>query len=435
MSNSLIAQDLIDDGKKSFEAGDYRAAIHQFSKALLVDSKNKEALDYLRQMGLSGGVYGNAKTQLEQISDLGQEVNGYRGQVADLEEANKAKAEEARQLQEAIDATEKALQEKEAEARSARVEAEEIKKTADMRVEESVKKAEDAQARAEFKQQEAIRLHTDLYDLKNRLVTTQNELKEKASQWTSAEEQMQKQLEQTVKIHDEEKLKNQRDQLALEKELEKLRHDSLEMELQAKRDLEEMHKLLFEKSREAEYSHDRLILANYKLANTEQVVAAKEEQVLEFQEALARMQARVKFLEKKVIVQKAEAVNAAAKAQAAGATTVDFLKRQDKQIAELKEELLGARGDLVNLRAAKAEEEAAAVSGLRRQLAEVSDKLNNTQSEYDRKSEDYKILEERLQGLQERLGVVEKLLQSRDEQIKDMEQRLTEDILKMDQPR
>ena len=60
----MAAQYLTDLGKSYYDAGQEDEAVHEFSKALLVDPHNIEAISYLHKMGFNQGLYPGLKTGL-----------------------------------------------------------------------------------------------------------------------------------------------------------------------------------------------------------------------------------------------------------------------------------------------------------------------------------------------------------------------------------
>lgn len=76
---------LIDLGKKYHEAGDAQEAVHEFSKALLIDPNNAEAKKYLAEYGLSEGLYKPAKLKNSERISLGDQVNGFTQKISELE--------------------------------------------------------------------------------------------------------------------------------------------------------------------------------------------------------------------------------------------------------------------------------------------------------------------------------------------------------------
>ncbi len=75
---------LTEIGINHLEKGEYEAAAHEFSKALMLDPGNVQAKMKLNEMGISHGLYAGAQTRSSQMVDLSQHVIQYKQQVARL---------------------------------------------------------------------------------------------------------------------------------------------------------------------------------------------------------------------------------------------------------------------------------------------------------------------------------------------------------------
>lgn len=430
-AEGLITADLLEKAKAYYDKGEYTQAVHEFSRVLLVDPYNKEAKVYLNQLGLSEGLYGRQTPPLQQVTEMGQEIVGYQGQVTALAEESARQSQRSQQLQGELGNIEAALQEKFAEADQIRQEAAETKRMAAEQVAQSEKVALDMRAKANFKEKEVVRLHTDLYEMKSRFLEHQQQIEQKEATLKKIQEQIRQQLGQSNKSSREERMKYQKQEIALKAELETLRHQAMVMESENKKRMEGMREELAQKTNETDILHDRLVVANYKLANAENAIVDKERVVLEGQDVLSQMRAKVIFLENKV---KGIALGQQ-KVSSSEVRTVDFIKKQDQQIADLKAQLLATKSQLNDLRQVGDQASMEETAGLKKQLEEMSDQWKQSKSLYESKNEDYQLLEKRLKDLQERLSVVEGQLKSRDEQMKILENQLNDDLLKMDQGR
>lgn len=61
---------LVSIAKTAYARGQYEDAAHEFSKALLVDPENKEALEGLRAMGIDRGLYADVRTSLTNTVEI-----------------------------------------------------------------------------------------------------------------------------------------------------------------------------------------------------------------------------------------------------------------------------------------------------------------------------------------------------------------------------
>jgi len=76
---------LVEVGLNYLEQGRTEDAMHEFSKALMLNPDNQEAIELLNEMGLEEGLYTNVKTRTSEISELAGSIKTYKDMVADLE--------------------------------------------------------------------------------------------------------------------------------------------------------------------------------------------------------------------------------------------------------------------------------------------------------------------------------------------------------------
>ena len=80
---------LVDVGKDHYAKGQKAEAIHELSKALILDPENAEAKKYLHKLGVEEGLYTSKRTSTDQIADLSQHVNTYKQKIVELERQKK----------------------------------------------------------------------------------------------------------------------------------------------------------------------------------------------------------------------------------------------------------------------------------------------------------------------------------------------------------
>lgn len=422
-ADGLISDYLLSKGKDYFEQGKYRLAIHELSKVLLVDPDCQEAKDYLMRMGIKEGIYGRQHPPLEQIADLSGEIVYYQDKVFAMAQETAKKEDLVKRLEDEKQLAEQAAETKTKEAEGILQQAEAAKTEAEARLAESQALGEEIKAKDEFKDKEIVRLHTDMHQMKQDLLAAEQESKEGQTTQKELEDKIAKLDTQKT----EELLKYQEAQVSLERQLEENRHKLTSQETAMKEKLDDLHKEIVEKTSQVAYTRDRLILANYKVAMFENLLTEKEQRLLETQEILNDMRVQIGYLEKKV------RENQQARKQAAGqkATSADFLKKQDQQIADLKEKLVGTQKELQNLKKVTARVSSENTQELQKQLGDISRQLNESKAKYADKSSEYETMQKRIAEMQDRLRVVEGMLQSRDEQLKNLEDQLTQDLLKM----
>ena len=420
-AGSMIAEDKVKDGKAFYEEGDYQRAIHEFSKALLVDPNNKEAREYLHKMGLEDGIYGRQNPPLKQITEMSTEIKGYKATVSDLEKDNQAKDELAQSLQAEKDNLAAMLQAQKDENAAALAQAEKIKQAADERVDEVQKQAQNVEQASQARIKEIVRLHTDLYALKDRVLKAENTVRTKEQQWLETKAA----LKDRIKTDTKKKLEYERKMLAMEEEYNLYKHQTLQSDLETKRQIEELQDNLRDRVSAVDYAQDRLAVTGYKLSETQAELADREKRLMDINAHLADTEGGVSFLEQKLREQRGKPDEPqVSEDQETISEQKNFLLRQDRLIVELKEKLVAAREELQSIgkdTGAKSSPQ----DEIQKQLASANTELEKTKTSLNEKSEAYTILEQRLNDLQDRLSVVEGLLQTKDEQIKQLEGQLT----------
>jgi len=423
-ADGLISGYLLTKAKDYFEEGKYRLAIHEFSKVLLVDPDCQEAKDYLMRMGINGGIYGRQHPPLEQIAELGGEIVYYQDKVFAMAQETANKDALVKRLEDEKQFAEQAAAAKAKEAEDILKQADAARAEAEARLAESQAWGEEIKAKDEFKDKEIVRLHTDMHQMKKSLLTAE----EAAQESQAAKKELEKKIDSLDTRRTEDLVKYEKAQVSLEKQLEENRHKMTSQEIAMQEQLDDLHHEVVKKTIQVAYTRDRLILANYKVALFENLLAEKEQRLLETQEILNDMKVQLGYFEKKV------RENELARRQAVGqkAVSADFLKKQDEQIAALKEKLVGTKQELQNLK-----KEAARVSSennqeLQKQLGAMSRQLEESKSQYADKSSEYELMQKRIAEMQDRLRIVEGMLQSRDEQLRNLEDQLTTDLLKME---
>ncbi|MDP8213473.1 MAG: hypothetical protein P9X22_09355 [Candidatus Zapsychrus exili] len=66
---------LVEVAKSHYQRGQMEQAAHEFSKVLLINSDNEEALEYLKKLGMSRGLYSKQKTRLSKKMDMSKELD------------------------------------------------------------------------------------------------------------------------------------------------------------------------------------------------------------------------------------------------------------------------------------------------------------------------------------------------------------------------
>ena len=84
-SDNMGANFFFDEVLRSYNNGNVRDAIHEWSKVLMIDPNHKEAKKHLRKLGVEKGLYTGNETQETRIADLERKIEYYKNQVAQLQ--------------------------------------------------------------------------------------------------------------------------------------------------------------------------------------------------------------------------------------------------------------------------------------------------------------------------------------------------------------
>jgi len=99
-SKNVGAQFLMKVGYSFYEQGRLDEAIHEYSKALMLEPRNQEAKAFLGQFGLEKGLYATGtRTSRDKIVKLGEDIKGYKDKVSVLSGQNKAYEAQVNELQ------------------------------------------------------------------------------------------------------------------------------------------------------------------------------------------------------------------------------------------------------------------------------------------------------------------------------------------------
>jgi len=84
--DGMGADYLVETGEIQLEHGNIQDAIHEFSKALMINPTHKKAKQHLQEYGLDKGLYEGIKTSTKTIADMATNVKEYKQQVKALDQ-------------------------------------------------------------------------------------------------------------------------------------------------------------------------------------------------------------------------------------------------------------------------------------------------------------------------------------------------------------
>jgi len=97
---------IVEVGERALKDGDISEAIHEFSKALMLDPDNKKARWYLAKLHVDQeGIYNGARTPEDQMGDMARDLGEYENDLSGLER-------DRYYLQERVDLLEDAIERK-----------------------------------------------------------------------------------------------------------------------------------------------------------------------------------------------------------------------------------------------------------------------------------------------------------------------------------
>jgi chromosome segregation ATPase len=167
-TTNSAADYLVKIGVRSLEKGQKDTAISDFSKALMLDSENTEALAHLNELGISKGLYGPQKTSLVEITNLASQVKEYEKDVFQLEVENEKIKERITKVKDQRDSLYHSNVMKAVEVDALSKEIEDVRINLVSQDQTHQQKLEDIQT---YYDQEKMKLLTQLSENQNRLNT------------------------------------------------------------------------------------------------------------------------------------------------------------------------------------------------------------------------------------------------------------------------
>lgn len=424
--SSLIADSLLIEGKGLYAAGEYEKAIPLFSKALLIQPRNKEALEYLKKMGLNGGIYGSQKTMIDRIYDLIDDIELYRQDLRALEEQSRFQVEQTEQVKQQKQYLEELIQQKEQEKQQLMEKSEEFYAVAVMKG----KEVAELQNVTEQKTGELVRLNTDLFETKKQLLSDREVLESRNAELTT----IRKNLDQYQKMSEtqlhELKMQYEKDILELQKKRDALEHEIFNVADDRDEKVRRFDDALRQKDAMLTLEQGRLAVTSYQLAKQEAQVLRMREQV------------QILYTQRQDLIKEAEALREQIRqlrqdqnfryARTADTKTkpqklVEHIKKQDEQIIDLKAHLTRLLEEAASLQKTDAvsEKEMAVLQDKIRALeTEISDK----EKELSFSKEQTASLEGRIKDYQERWDVVEEMIKDKEDRILFLEKEMGSDV-------
>lgn len=410
----LVSDELVNVGKMYYEMGDRQRAIHELTKALLVDPTNKEAVDLLAKMGAEDILYTNGNPDMLQVSEY---VRGYKDRIAALEQENVQKDQQNQSLQEAIDGLKDSISGKEQENQFLLSKIKETQGQADALAAQNKSLSNNLEQKSHDEKGDVVRLNMTLYELKQKMSDNLDAIKQKEEQLSTLESK----LNNTEKDLQMVQAKHESDVKQIEQQYEQYKQHVAKNEAMKREKFMKLSDLARKKLLEAEAAKDKLLFTEYKLTDRESKLLEQSRRIDELKRELRSLQEEMAHLQLKSKPQ----VNVPAnRLPSAEPDKEALIQRQEQLIEELKTKLAAAQTEMDSLENSVKKGNEKDIDALKQQLDDKNKSLQATQSTLEEKETNYHLLEERLKDTQKRLELVEKIILEKDEQVRDLEQQL-----------
>ncbi|MCK5580074.1 MAG: tetratricopeptide repeat protein [Candidatus Omnitrophica bacterium] len=254
-NTSLVAQYLVAEGVHYYRQGEYANAVHEFSKALLLDPNNEDAQRYLNELDINAGLlYGKKKTRSLRSGRLDRRPEWYEKRIAALEKKHKRRVNVTLSIKEEQEALQKKVDEKRKENASLRQEVKQIKKKYQSLSAKDRVLLESTAKMAQEKEEEATGLHAELGTAKDKLVRKLAMIAEKDKQIEAIERNL-KQKISTVQEEVQESIKK-KEVLLHEVKAANVRKDKQVTNL--KKEIESLERAVIEKANKLKEKEEKV---------------------------------------------------------------------------------------------------------------------------------------------------------------------------------
>ena len=330
-NGGLVADELIAEGIELYKAGDESKAMHQFSKALIIDPDNKTVKEYLQKMGMERGLYAPEQSgQAMPMKEMAQEVHSYKDKLNNLEKEKFEKEKLAQALAEDKKDLKRAINVREVEMADLRQELGQMQEEWFQQAELEASRQADANQAA----QKNLRRDNDLYELKNRITRQLALIDQKNQQIKKLQKQVNASQKQTKKAS-----------LGYEKKLVDMQHDynqyrskTWRKEVTADQKFELLRSYLRKSKADIDELNDSLLLTNRKVASLENKLLVRTKALDELRLSRSRD------------CPPAVIVKAGTKQKEQGCPDAKLLIQQAQRIVEFKAKLAQAQAEIAALR-------------------------------------------------------------------------------------
>lgn len=419
----MLTRELLKEGRRYYDAGHYEEAIHEFSKVLLSDPRNSEALSYLKEMGLDGGLYGERNNPQDQVYRLSQQMQAYRDGMENLQTQNEKQRQIERQLRQVVNDQAQKNQEM-AVSRA------ELRAVATMKLLEQQDDLRRFQKQGRTQAQDVIRLSSDLAQAANDLDVLEQRLQDQDDLIARQRNRLallEDDYHQAQAVGEEERsvlkavytrklalLEGERN--ALDQQLFSARQDYQEKIRQYQQELTTAETELKMQQHLSEAQAAQL-------ARQEQRYSALQEERERLRAERERFIDEAQEIRQKIQGYQEELRQTKFKSQQA-AVYLEYIRQQNQEIAVLKEQASHILNELSWLKSRAPETSRGQADALQKRVAELEQKIREKEQALELSKDQHEMLSDRIEEYKERLQTVEAMILDKEQRILLLEEQL-----------
>lgn len=425
----MVSGDLLKTAKKYYEQQQYKEAIREYSKVLLIDPHQKEALEYLKKMGLEGGVYGTYKNEIDQVFELNQEISAYQQDLERLMDQAQAQQQHNRQLEQQKHSLEQAIAQKEAEKEQVIAAHEELRAVSVMKIREQQEHIDDLQESRQGQAQDIARLSTDLFEMRTRTAEHQDVIAKQEAKL----QDMQDMLDKTKKISEEElrvlRLKYDEHLAVLEDTQIEKDQEMSQIAADFRDRLRKFNKALIEKETQLKMEKNLSAVKSYRIAQQEAGNLELRKQLKEEYTQKQTLYGQAELLTREIQKLKRKLTFRMTNTRKDPDEKLrSYIRKQDDVIGEMKIRLATLLTEIELLDNDGEGKDGKQVQEMTQQVGDLKKEIAEKEKELKFSEEKQNILKSRLEELQERLDIVQGMIRDKEKRILFLEQNLGTDV-------
>lgn len=318
-SANIMTEYLVKIGKIYYDEGNFVSAIHEFTKAVMIDPNNEEAQYYLKKLGAEGGYFGRSEKRVIEINRLAGEIERYKKALAVLEKENRRKEKVARSLEADKEALRQVVSAKDTENENLRQEITRVQKDFKTQSEKDRLAIARIQKAATEKTRQIDRLNREMDRLNGRLAVVRDRIAVKAAE-----------------------------NIGLQTRIKEVRQEAAAQSAKDEALLREMEVAFKTKTREIARLNMEMTKLNDRMAAVQKTISVKEAENIGLRDKVReiRLEARAQADRDGALIQKAQ-TTIKNKEQEIARLNTDLFELKDRLVAKMallkeKESTLGA---------------------------------------------------------------------------------------------